>query len=209
MAARRASPDVRNWDRAAQVSNRAVDRGLATGIDRRPLATAHRIDEYDSGNLVAIEIRESAHDHAAEGMPDQNVRRMNARDFQHPVKLACGVRGRTFCARRAAPTKAAAIVSHRTCEAGHFILDRAPVEMSGGDSGFEDHGGVSSPFFDHEKVLPFSDFNPSAAARVAKPIASRGYELVYAAKNEERREETEQQEKCVHSDAKTSEAPPH
>lgn len=70
--------------------------------------------------------------------------------------------------------------------------------MSGGDPGLENHGSVSSPFFDHEEVLPIADFDPSAAACVTQTIALCSDELVGAAKNEERREKTEQQEKCVH-----------
>jgi hypothetical protein len=175
---------VGNRDRTAQVSTGAIERCLAPGIDRRPLATAHGIDEHDSGNLVGVEKRELAQDHAAKGMSDQHVGRMDACAFEHAMKLACSVRGRALGARRAAPSQAAAIVPHGAGESRHFLLDRAPVEMSGGDSGLENYSDVSGPFFDHEEILPISDFDPSAGLGVTQAIAPHGNDLIRAAKND-------------------------
>jgi hypothetical protein len=124
------------------------------------------------------------------------------------MKFACSIRGRTRGAGWAAPAKIAAIVSYSTCEARHFTLNCAPVEMSSGDSGLENHCGASSPFFDDEQALPISDFDPSATARVAPAIAARCDELVHAAENEKRREKADQQKNYVHSDAGISEDSP-
>jgi hypothetical protein len=134
---------------------------------------------------------------------------MNACGFEHSMKFACSVRGRTLGARRAAPSQAAAIVPHSTSESRHFFLDSAPVEMRGGDSGLEDHGGAAGPFFNDEEILPISDFDPSAALCALKAIAPRGDGLVRATNNEERGEETEKRKKYVHGGAKTSEDSPN
>ena len=123
-----------------------VDLGLSAGIHGRPFLGAHGIDEDNAGDFLRIAERITAHDQAAEGVTDENVRRPDAGAVQQVVQFRGTVAGGARSAAGAAPAKAAAIVGDGVGEAGHGFLNVEPVQIGRGNAGLNRTVGPPEPF---------------------------------------------------------------
>ena len=165
------------WEpRSRTVFSASISDCLA-GIHGRPFLAAHGVDEDNAGDFLRIAERITAHDQAAEGMADKNVRRLDAGAVQQVVQFRGTVAGGARGAAGAAPAKAAAIVGDGVGKAGNGLLNVEPVQIGRGNAGFKENGGAAGAFFEHVEPVPAADLDP-AARRSEATVAKRADHLI-------------------------------
>ena len=156
---------MRNGNRKTEELSAEINLGLLAGVERRPFFTAHGVDQHHAGDVFGVEERIAAHHQAAEGMPDQNVGRLDAGALQHIVQFHGDVAGGADGAAWAAPAEAAAIVGCGAGKAGDGLLNVKPVQIGGGDAGFKEHGRAARAFFEQVEAVTRALWSPSALGR--------------------------------------------
>src|ERR1039458_6441796 len=104
-------------------------------------------------------------------MANKNVGLLDIGVFQQIVQFDGDVTWGAGGAAWAAPAEAAAIVGCCAGEAGDGFLNVEPVEISGGDGGFKEHGRSARAFFEQVEFALAPDGYPAAGTSEAQAIA--------------------------------------
>ena len=170
---------------------RASDGGEASGVDRRPFVGAHGIEQKDSGGFGGVVEGEALHHEAAEGMADEDVRRLDSGREQSGAELGSNLGWGAVGDGRAAPAQSAAVVGHGVEMLGDCILDMEPVETGGRESGFKDDGGslARGTFFDEIELAAIADVDETSRRLQTLAIDKAADPLVEEAAENQQRDE--------------------
>jgi hypothetical protein len=141
--------------------------------ERGPIADGNGIDKNQTGDFFGIKRSVVAHDEAAEGVTNQNVRWGNAGLPKQSAKLRDKV---IESARRpggCAPSQPSAVVATDAGEIGYTVVHRLPTERGAGDARFQDdtRAMVAGTLY----MQPVQD---SAGRGIAAPVAPLAKPLV-------------------------------
>jgi hypothetical protein len=146
-------------------------------------------------DFFGIEQRVAAHDQPTEGVAHENVRRLDAGGFEHLVQLRGNVAG---CARRAAgaaPAQAGTIVGDGVGKRRNRVLNAAPVEMRGADSGFEENCRFAPALLKEVEAATAADVHQAALTGVNAAVAETAEVLIDGSGENEKRKRTRESKK--------------
>ena len=143
----------------------------------QPFVRRQRVHQNQSRDVARILGRVSAHQHPAEGMPDQNVWRRNLRRFEQRVQFIDDRRCRSRRLRRIAPAQPRAIIAASASKSRHLRANLRPVQAGGGNARLKDHRRpVRAPI--DQMPIPAADLDHAPRRWIAPPIGRRSRGLI-------------------------------
>jgi hypothetical protein len=113
-------------------------KGLAEDLE---LVLVHGIDEDDPGDLGTMSLREQPHHQAAEGMPDEHVRRREADTAQQCAQVGNELGRAAWRHGRIARAAPGTVVAADARVHGEAALHRAPLRALGAEAALENDDG--------------------------------------------------------------------